>query len=130
MSSGQHELNFFLSRYYVSVEIILSSIFVYVRSVFDVIKTDINNIDEENGYCVMMVLANSKNVIKIFSSSSASSSHSIILLFFAVVLTKISRKTKKKKERIDSAVYVVEKTKERQRKKKEEQEIRKSILCR
>jgi hypothetical protein len=119
MSSGQHELNFFLSRYYVSVELILSSIFVYVRSVFDVIKTDINNIDEENGYCVMMVLANSKNVIKIFSSSSASSSHSIILLFFAVVLTKISRKTtKKKKERIDSAVYVVEKTKERQRKKR------------
>jgi hypothetical protein len=44
--------------------------FVYVRSVFDVIKTDINNIDEENGYCVMMVLADSKNVIKIFFSSS------------------------------------------------------------
>ncbi len=81
-----------------------STIFVYVRSVFDVLKTHISNIDEENGYCVMMVLADSKNVIKIFFSFFSSSSHSIILLFFAVVFTQISRK--QKKERIDSVVYI------------------------
>jgi hypothetical protein len=94
-----------LFDYYVSARIIHSSLFAYDRSVFDVIKTQththINNIDEENGYCVMMVLADSKNVIKIFFSSAfSSSSHSIILLFFvAVVFTKISRKQKKKEER-------------------------------
>ena len=42
------------------------SLFVHVRSVFNVMRTDIKNINEENGYCVMMVLADSKNVIKIF----------------------------------------------------------------
>lgn len=65
----------------------------------------------------MMVLADSKNVIKIFfssfssspSPSSSSSSHSIILHFFfaiTAVFTKISGKQKKreKKERIVAAV--------------------------
>ena len=54
------------SYHCVNVRISLSARFVRVVSVFDVVKTDINNSDEENGYCVMMVLANSKNVIKIF----------------------------------------------------------------
>ena len=77
------------SYHCVNVRISLSARFVRVVSVFDVVKTDINNSDEENGYCVMMVLANSKNVIKIFfplllfssAAVTASSPHSIILLF-------------------------------------------------
>ncbi len=81
--------------------------FVYVRSVFDVIKTHINNIDEENGYCVMMVLTDSKNVIKIFLFFFFVFSFYYSSSFFAVVFNKISRK-QKKEERIDSAVYVWE----------------------
>ena len=64
--------------YYVRVRISLSARFVRVVSVFDVVKTDINNSDEENGYCVMMVLANSKNVIKIFFP--------LLLLFLLLLL--------------------------------------------
>ena len=79
--------------------------FAYVRSIFHVLKTDINNIDEENGYCVMMVLADSKNVIKIFFYSSFFVFSFYYPSFFAVMLTKISRKQKKRKNRF-SCVYL------------------------
>jgi len=50
---------------------------------------------KENGYCVMMVLADSKNMIKI----SFSSSHSIILRSFFLCCYVQQEKTKKKKKK-------------------------------